>query len=387
MRKPSLEGPDEHSLLEAVGKVYAASVDPAAWGEALTAIGRLVGADAGLLQVARLPPARVAYVGFGVDPGRARAYVEHFAAVDLYLPAARAKTKAGDVIWEYEMIPPDHLSGTEIFEDYLRPQGLLGAGQSLGGILQNDARGLAFVQFVSHARRRRLAPGAARTLTTLLPHIRRAVDIQARVGEAELAEATLDQLQLGVVFLDARGRVLRLSRPAAETLGRRDGLEVRAEGLRASDRSEQSALERLIARTAAPGMGDDGGPGGVLGIRRPSGRRPLSLVAVPVSPAATLFSVALGTAVVLFIADPELGPPAGLMRTLSVLYGLTPAEAQTAALIAEGHAPREVAQVLEVSVHTVRTVIKRVFSKTGVDRQAALARLLARTMPPLGRRE
>jgi len=385
MKTFTAEGPDEHALLDAVGKFYAAALDPAAWEDAVATLGRLVGADSGLLQVTRLPLAQVAYVGFGIDPERARTYLEHFAAVDLYLPAARARVEPGDVVWEYEVIPPDQIAGTEIFEDYLRPQGIFGAGQSLGGILQNDARGLAFIQFVGRARRRCLAPSADETLKVLLPHIRRAVDIQARVCEAQLAEATLDRLQLGVAFLDARGRVLRMSRAAAETFAAHDGLELRREVLHAASRSEHTALERLIAHTAAPGLGS-GGPGGALPIRRPSGRPPLSLVAVPASPAATLFSGILGAAV-LFIADPEAGPPAAPAETLSVLYGLTPGEARTALLIAEGRAPKEVAQALEVSVDTVRTVLKRVFAKTGVDRQAALARLLARTLPPLRRDE
>ena len=384
MKTPAAERPDEHALLDAVGKIYAAALDSTAWGDAVATVCRLVGADAGLLQVTGLPLAQVAYVGFGIDPERARTYVEHYAAVDLYNQAARAKAKAGDIIWDYELIPPDRIAGTEIFEDYLRPQGIFGAGQSLGGILKNDARELAFIQVVSRTRRRCFAPSADETLKLLLPHVRRAVDIQTRMGEARLAEVTLDRLQVGVTFLDSRGRLLRMNRAAAEMVAAHDGLELRREGLHATSRAEHMALERLIARAAAPGLGNSA-PGGALAIRRPSGRRPLSLVAVPASPSVSLFSGMLGAVVVLFITDPEAGPPAAPAETLSVLYGLTPAEARTALLIGEGRAPKEVAQALEISVDTVRTVLKRVFMKTGVDRQAALARLLARTLPPLRR--
>jgi hypothetical protein len=145
MKAPAARRPDEHALLDAVGKIYAAALDPSAWQEAIVTAGGLVGADSGLLQVTRLPLAQVAYVGFGIDPERARTYVEHFAGVDVYLLAAQARVRPGDVIWDQELIPPDEIVGTEIFEDYLRPQGIFGAGQSLGGILQNDARGLSFV--------------------------------------------------------------------------------------------------------------------------------------------------------------------------------------------------------------------------------------------------
>jgi len=37
-------------LLDTVGKIYAAALDPAAWEDAIATLGRLVGADSGLLQ-------------------------------------------------------------------------------------------------------------------------------------------------------------------------------------------------------------------------------------------------------------------------------------------------------------------------------------------------
>jgi DNA-binding CsgD family transcriptional regulator len=384
MKSSAPHGPDEQALLAAVGQIYAAVLDPAAWVSAITAVGGLLDADAGVLQVTPLPPAQVAYVGFGLYPEFSRAYVEHFAVLDPYTRAARARGKPGDIIWDYELVPPDQLSGTEIFEDHLRPQGVFGTSQNLGGMLQNDGRGHAHVQFLSRGRRRCLAPGVLHTLRALLPHIRRAVDIQARMGLAHLTEATLDRLQMGVVLLDVRGGVLRMNRAASETVAARDGLELRLRGLHAADRGEHAALQRMIAHTAVPGPGN-GAPGGSLAIRRPSGRRPLSLVTVPIAPAATLFSQMPGMAVILFIADPEAAPPAAPPETLCALYGLTPAEARTALLVAEGRAPKEVADALGITLHTVRTVLKRVFAKTGVDRQSALARLVARTVPPLRR--
>jgi DNA-binding CsgD family transcriptional regulator len=185
-----------------------------------------------------------------------------------------------------------------------------------------------------------------------------------------------------VVFIGVNGGVVRMNRAAADTLAARDGVELRRGELHATTRPEHVALERLIARAAEPGLAD-GGPGGALAIRRPSGRRPLSVIAVPSLPSVTFSAGMFGAAVVLFIADPEASPPAAPPEMLSVLYGLTPGEARTALLVAEGLAPRQVAEALGVSLHTLRTVLKRVFAKTGVDRQSALARLLARSLPPL----
>jgi DNA-binding CsgD family transcriptional regulator len=61
---------------------------------------------------------------------------------------------------------------------------------------------------------------------------------------------------------------------------------------------------------------------------------------------------------------------------LAQLYGLTPTEAATAAAIAEGSSPSEIARVRGCADDTVRTHLKRVLEKTGTRRQADLVRVL-----------
>jgi DNA-binding CsgD family transcriptional regulator len=58
------------------------------------------------------------------------------------------------------------------------------------------------------------------------------------------------------------------------------------------------------------------------------------------------------------------------------LYGMTGAEADVAAMLAEGLSPDEIAQTLGVSMNTIRTHMKRAFEKTCVGRQADLVRVL-----------
>ena len=60
------------------------------------------------------------------------------------------------------------------------------------------------------------------------------------------------------------------------------------------------------------------------------------------------------------------------------LFALAPAEARVATLIGTGLSPRQAAKQLAISVGTVRTTLKHVFSKAGVTRQSELAILLTR---------
>jgi DNA-binding CsgD family transcriptional regulator len=55
---------------------------------------------------------------------------------------------------------------------------------------------------------------------------------------------------------------------------------------------------------------------------------------------------------------------------------LTPTEALVATLLTDGETVAEIAHGLEVSVFTVRAHLRSIFVKTGVNRQAALIRLL-----------
>lgn len=64
-------------------------------------------------------------------------------------------------------------------------------------------------------------------------------------------------------------------------------------------------------------------------------------------------------------------------RLLQQLYRLTHAEATTAAQLFAGRRPTEVAKNLSISTNTVRSHIKRIFSKCQVTSQVELVRLMA----------
>jgi DNA-binding CsgD family transcriptional regulator len=64
---------------------------------------------------------------------------------------------------------------------------------------------------------------------------------------------------------------------------------------------------------------------------------------------------------------------------LQALFDLTPAESRVAGLIADGYGVESIATTLAVSLNTVRTHLKSVFTKLGVSRQAELASLLSTT--------
>lgn len=369
--------PPEAAVLAAVGKIYAAALNPTGWLDGIRAAAELLDADSGLLQVRRAS-SDISYVGFGLDPDYSKAYLEHFAARDPYSAAARSRAQPGEILWDYDLVRPEDLRGTEIFEDLLRPQGIFGTAQNLGGVVHVGSDLFAHVQFTSRARRRYLPQHAAETLRSVVPHIRRALEIQARLSHAQLAESAVDQLRTGLAFVDRRLNVLRMNQAANAMVRESDGLLLAGGRLRSSNRRDQQALQ-LLVEEAYSGIRAESKLS--LAVRRQSGKPPYSIVALPIERSECL-DLGFGEAVALFISDPTAAAPPP-ERTLMAIFGLTPAEARCALLISDGRVPKEVAQALDVSINTVRTLLKRVFAKTGVDRQAALVRLIGRALPPL----
>ena len=88
--------------------------------------------------------------------------------------------------------------------------------------------------------------------------------------------------------------------------------------------------------------------------------------------------------VALFVHDPDEDAPV-IEDMLSDAFGLSHAEAAVAARIWQGDSVSEAANALSISPNTVKTHLKVVFEKIGVDRQAGLVRKIAMLLAGTGR--
>jgi DNA-binding CsgD family transcriptional regulator len=83
----------------------------------------------------------------------------------------------------------------------------------------------------------------------------------------------------------------------------------------------------------------------------------------------------LPTTAVSFVSDPEhnVELPANFLERC---YGLTAAETRLTMILLEGHSLKEAADLCGVTQNTAKTQLKSVFSKTHVQRQSELVRIL-----------
>lgn len=183
-----------------------------------------------------------------------------------------------------------------------------------------------------------------------------------------MMESTVQQANCPLIEIDAQARILWTNHLARERMHGHDGLVVAGGRLRARHRERDAALHDAVR----------------LAFQELQSQRPLA-----VAPKQT-WAVALGEntngvpihcwvlledgkALVSFEDADKV--ERGIAAAQEV-YRLSPAQVRLARLILDGHDLAAAADVLSVSINTLRTQLQRMFDKTGVRNQAALVRSL-----------
>ncbi len=190
-----------------------------------------------------------------------------------------------------------------------------------------------------------------------------------------LAEAT-DALSLGLVFVDRCGRALFANQLAETILKQHDGLCFSSGRILVATPGQPGVLQALSIGETASGRGKGLKAGSAMAVPRPSNLRPYTLFVVPLQ-THDRTAGADEVAAVVFISDPEEQVEAP-RELLERLYGFSRAESGVCAPFLRGKSVEAIAQELDLSVHTVRSHLKRLLAKTGERRQTELMRLLLR---------
>ena len=210
-----------------------------------------------------------------------------------------------------------------------------------------------------------------------VPHFERAAALQIRLAElgdrAVLMSGAFDRLTVAGVILDASATVLFANALAAEVFEARDGLELRDGRLAAQHKQTERALAQRLRQIVSAGPELD--PPVPISVARPSGRPPYRADVLPLPNASGFHRNEAGATVLVLIHDPARRGRSR-QHELSLLYGLTPAEAALAEAVAAGETLREYAERKGRSINTVRYQMKQVLAKTDCHRQADLIRLI-----------
>lgn len=319
------------------------------------------------------------WISHNMDPNYQQLYRDYFVNVDPVIPTLKA-LPMGSMHQSRHVLSPD-FKQSEFFQDYIKPQGIenLAGGflnltdtqVALFGMQRSDSMGLYTRQEM-------------KLLNNLAPHLQRAIQVNQHLlnleEKAHIASKALDRLPVGVVFVDAKAKAVYVNRKFEKLIAVNKSLCIKSGQLIADTSRNTNALNKLIQEAGNV----ENRRGGSLIIENADNSQSLNVLVTPISPRQRTILGAEGSRanVVLFIST--TGQQHDLpLNILKDLYGLTQAEAQLAANLANGDSLETYAEKQGVSKNTVRNQLKACFQKTGVNRQAELVNLLLTGIPAL----
>lgn len=354
------------ALARAVAELGNVVLDPSAWPAEMEKIAAAVAAEGAALLGLNQHPVDIPRTP-SVDEAF-RAYFEsgwHIKGLPqtrgMRLLAAGATT-----VIDQDVVSPEEVQKTAYY-DFLRRHGVGWFGAV--ALWSGTEPWLLTIQRTS--RQGPFEPDDKRVLAMLSPRLSEAATLSAAVGSIALASAgsALNAMRHAALALGRHAKVLDANSAAHAMFDRHiwvvDGC-LRIADPQARARLDQ-AVEAMNASTDAPFSPDP------IVVKR--GEEPpviARLLSIP-PPARNPF---LGARALLTLApvEPRSGPSAVM---LTRIFGLTPAEARLASMIAEGSTIETVAEELQISRETARTQLKAVFAKTSTHRQAELVALLS----------
>ncbi len=181
--------------------------------------------------------------------------------------------------------------------------------------------------------------------------------------------AIMDRLPIGVILV---GRGCEVHERAREILSLDDGIQIHRRVLKAASCSETRHVHQVVALALTPQNGVPLPGEDVIVLSRPSGLLEFSALVSPLAANQDVFREPLAAIFLSETSRPiEIDP-----RRLEKLYNITLCEARVASLLVQGLNLNNAATYLGVSLNTVRSQLKSVFSKTGCDRQLELVRTI-----------
>jgi len=304
-------------------------------------------------------------------------YREHHAANNIWMARLPTAPQPADVIVSHKLCPEAELVQSRFFHEFLEPRGLCAMAAV---VLYAGLNELTMVTFLRGPQPGSYDDTEELLLRRLAPHLRNVHRMDwhfaaNRARRALLADV-LDRLPTAVFALDPDLRLVVANRTAEELAATGTCVRISHGRLELRDPEASEALRDAVGGLAAAAHGRGTAAGASFPISQPSLACPYTATAIPIRPLVPI-NTSNGACCLLLVEDPDRRdvPPE---RRLMQMWGLTPAEARAAALLASGLSPREISAKLEVSFNTVRSHIQQIYLKTDTSRQGDLVRLLTR---------
>jgi DNA-binding CsgD family transcriptional regulator len=363
--------------------IYGAILDKSRWLDVLRQTTQFVGAQAGVLlwRSEVSGAADPVYYSFGIESRYAESYVEH-AKLDPLMVAMFSR-EIGDVASATELVPRSVFVESRFYKDWALPQGW---ARSVHVNLDKSPTSFVYLSLWRSGTGGSVGWPAMDRLRLLASHLRRAVlvrkFIDRHTAEAATLGDTLDGIGPGLFFVNADAHILEANANGRAML--EQGTLVRAHGGRLvpADRDAEQGLTEILCGFESGNAASSVRPASVLLSTRAG--EPFVAHVVPLIEGVrrSTGSSAYTAVAAVFVQRASFELPSS-REIIGKSYKLTPTELRVLLAIVEVGGVPKVSEAMGITVSTVKTHLRRLFAKTGTDRQADLVKLVAAYANPL----
>jgi len=351
------DGADDHSP----------TGEQVAWASLLASLCQLAHATTAMLAtIDRISRAVRVHCSLNIADRHLHAYIARYAASD---PSIKLiGSLAAGTIWAATNSADDNLG--VFFRDWLEPQGIF---HVIYGVIASRGPHTTYLWIGRHHNGGSYREEDVELLRSILPWVQAAHQSDRLIERLQHSHRThvalIDELSTGVVLLNGYFEPRFISRSAKAAFAGEGRLKALLPTI--CEPARQANRNRSLR---VPPATPDIEPSWMRRIERLPNQRPLTVLLQRL-PADRRQGVCDQPGFILLIGDPD-GLAAVDHEILQRLHGLTPAESHVVALLVCGKHLKEAARALSISVHTARTHLKRIFSKTETSSQADLVRLV-----------
>lgn len=307
-----------------------------------------------------------------------RAYTEEFFELD---PLYRHDFSPGEIVIFEDLVPPDEFRGSRFYREFLLPYD---AVHGLKMCIEEPAGLRASFMLARSAEASNFTTRDKQFFSDLMPHFEQALQIHSKLFhhqiELGLYSDVMNQLLIGVLILDGQGRLIKMNRAMERFLEPNFPVTISNDQLHFRDRTDHDRIHAAILRLLA--KKNKKNHLAIEAFTLGDHKKGLNLLIKSI-PLSKNYRNLRQPYLVLYFRDPRQSPTAN-ERLLMEIFSLTPAESRIAMSLASGLSISETAISLGVHESTVRTQTKRIFSKTGVNRQGELILVVNQSVAQLG---
>jgi DNA-binding CsgD family transcriptional regulator len=363
----------------AIKAIYETVFDSDLWNEAAVDCARVANSSTFFLQTLDRESGAVNVLSArGMEALSIEEYEQHFHKIDIWRDGLLA-AQPGKIHLYHRIVEQNAYEGSEVFHDWVKPAVGYEIFWGMGGRFELlDRKHLAFLATHRSRKSGPLTRQEQQRFAVLLPHIQRALHfrqlLQTEASRTRRLEAVIEGCTEPLFLVDRGARLIYAnSRALALATADQPALRLRRDGkLEAMTPADDLDLRKGVSDACSREQWSAQTKSCVL-LHTSTGK-PLMATIAPVPPDRAEAREGCALIVVRDVWSRRHVDPA----KISLVFGLTAAEAQLVAKLFEGRSLRLAAVELGVAYNTVRTQLASVLAKTGASRQSELMLYVSR---------